>query len=284
MSDYSVTDSSHIDQKARTRIDQQVSGDAEPLRRSNLSKSGWVINLYQQAGEASGSFRSSSQKANPPPNHQRLLEANSPESQLAQERSLEESDRRARRQIRRYCAHNKLNRLITRTYSGEGCFDQHTLRDHLAEFVRDLRRQVGSDFPYCWVPEWHTNHGLHAHIAVGRYIKKSLIDQAWGRGFTHIKILGDLPHGSQEMDQARLAAGYLSKYVSKSFFDERHLAGLHRYDIAQGFTPKPIKLFRPKLDEVLSLAVEKMGSPFTYIWHSNDDPNWNRPSAVYISW
>lgn len=65
--------------------------------------------------------------------------------------------------------------------------------------------------------EWHkSGHGLHAHFAVGRYIGRRKIEQAWGRGFVHIKLLGDLPVESTSLHEARLAARYLSKYVSKT--------------------------------------------------------------------
>jgi|GEM_PF-4388228 hypothetical protein len=40
----------------------------------------------------------------------------------------------------------------------------------------------GESLPYLWVPEWHPGgHGLHLHFAVGRYIKRSAIESAWGR-------------------------------------------------------------------------------------------------------
>jgi len=69
-----------------------------------------------------------------------------------------------------------------------------------------------------WVPEWHkSGHGLHVHFAVGRFIGRGKIEQAWGRGFVHIKLLGDLPAGSGSLQEARLAARYLSKYVTKTF-------------------------------------------------------------------
>ncbi len=44
-----------------------------------------------------------------------------------------------------------------------------------------------------------------------------MIERAWGHGFVHIKLLSDLPVGSTSLPEARRAAGYLSKYVSKSF-------------------------------------------------------------------
>ena len=79
--------------------------------------------------------------------------------------------------IRRYCAANRLNRLGTLTYAGEGCHDPSAVRSEVAAFFRRLRSELGGDrFPYLWVPEWHPGgHGLHLHFAVGRFIGQPLI-------------------------------------------------------------------------------------------------------------
>jgi len=191
--------------------------------------SGWRVNFYPEALEASGFFQGSL----PPKGG--LNFAPNPEST----RSKIEGARRAKSKLRRYCAANRLNRLGTLTYAGEGQHDQFQFRQHIAEFFKNLKSEVGKEFPYVWVPEWHkSGHGLHAHFAVGRYIKKTLIDDAWNRGHTHIKLLSDLPVGYGAIEEARMAANYLGKYVSKSFEDENRIPGLHRYDLAQGFKPK----------------------------------------------
>src|SRR5206468_368839 len=131
-------------------------------------------------------------------------------------RTAANAARRARSKVRRYCAANRLNRLGTLTYAGDGNHDPGTLRADLAEFFRRLRRSVGEPFPYLWAPEWHAGgHGLHAHFAVGRWIAHGDIRQSWGRGHVHIKLLGDLPIGSGSLGEARLAAHYLAKYVGK---------------------------------------------------------------------
>lgn len=146
---------------------------------------------------------------------------------------------------------------------GEGCHDPRALRADLAAFFRSLRTELGGQpLPYVWVPEWHkTGHGLHAHFAVNRFIKRSVIEHAWGRGFVHIKILGDLKVGSGPLAEARSAAGYLSKYVSKTFDEpEFHSLGLHRYDVAQGFQPGPIHLSGASSEGVLDQASDYLGS------------------------
>ena len=266
MSDQYQEEKHEREAKNRARLDKQVAGSAETLRQLNVHEAGWALNLYPEAGEASGSFRASHKPTSSSPFTINPVDRTTEEATSAHERSQEEAGKRAKRQIRRYCAHNRFNRLLTLTFEGAGCHDEYQLRLLLGEFFKKLRKEIGKDFPYCWVPKWHPQgHGLHVHVAAGRFIKKGLLEAAWQHGFVHFKLLGDLPYGSEALHQARAAAGYLSKYVAKQMNDIRHIEGMHRYDIAQGFRPKPIKLFAPRLSDVLGIAVERMGSPFEYI-------------------
>lgn len=239
---------------------------------------GWQFSLYPDASEGGGSYRRfvSTRSAWIAPGH-----AADPE------RSALEAGKRARRTLRRYCAANRLNRLGTLTYSGNGCHDPREIREHFGEFFRNLRTLIGKDaFPYAWVPEWHkTDHGLHAHFAVGQFDKRSLIEEAWGRGYPHIKLIGDLPTGTTTLGEARRAAGYLSKYVAKSFGDSRFKEfGLHRYDVAQGFRPLPVTLTGSSTDEVLLQASAILGSDPLTRWSSSEVEDWQGPPAIWAQW
>jgi len=246
-----------------------------PLRRS---VAGWNFSLYPDAGEGGGSFQGSIR---------RLPEYVARGSARDPERSAAEAGRRARATLRRYCAANRLNRLGTLTYRGSGCHDAASVREHLGLFFRDLRESIGGkSFPYAWVPEWHkSGHGLHAHFAVGRFIHRSAILSAWGRGFVHIKLLGDLPVGSTNLSEARRAAGYLSKYVSKSFAKpESRVTGLHRYDVAQGFKPRPVILTGSSAAEVLAAASSVFGDSPSTEWSSASVEDWQGPPAIWAQW
>jgi len=236
---------------------------------------GWHLSLYREAGEAGGSFRGLSRRGSGG--------LWVPESEPDPDRSLSEAVRRARAKVRRYCAANGLNRLGTLTYRGEGCFDPRQLRGDLGRFFRRVREGLGGEpFPYLWVPEWHPGgHGLHVQFGVGRYVRKRLIDEAWGLGFTHIKLLGGLPVGSGVRGEARAVAGYISKYVSK---DMDRSGGLNRYDLAQGFQPKVEGLVAPTVGEVIDVASERMGDRPAYVWRSIDQEGWRGPSAVWLQW
>jgi hypothetical protein len=155
----------------------------------------------------------------------------------------------------------------------------------LATFFRRLRSAVGEPFPYLWVPEWHkSGHGLHAHFAVGRKIHYTLIREAWGHGFIHIKLLGDLPTGSGTLGEARLAARYLAKYAGKDLGSGGQPAGLHRYEVAQGFQPKGVRLDGESADEVVGWASIVMDSAPERIWRSSEAERWAGPPAVWASW
>ena len=91
----------------------------------------WTFNLYPDAGEGGGCFvrpiRPLPRVGPPNPG-----------------RARREAARRARAKLRRYCAANRLNRLATLTYAGEGCFDPLQLREDVGEFFRGLRSELGA--------------------------------------------------------------------------------------------------------------------------------------------
>jgi len=187
--------------------------------------------------------------------------------------------------VRRYSAANRLDRLGTLTYRGDGLHDERALRKHVAHFFKRLRYEVvGEPYPYLWVPEWHkTDHGLHVHFAVDRFIDHDAMTAAWGRGFTHIKRLGNVKQEGS-LSSARHAAGYLSKYVTKAFADHERSPGLHRYECAQGFAPKVERIVGRTREEAIALASERIGRDPARLWSSEDADDWKGPPAVWAAW
>ncbi len=245
------------------------------LKAPPLARAEWMLSLYPQAGEAGGCFIPT-RRAPRPATWGPALDP---------DRARVEAARRARGKVRRYCAANRLNRLGTLTYRGEGCHDPGQLRADVGEFFRQLRAELGGKpLAYLWVAEWHkTGHGQHVHFAVGRYVRRGLIEAAWGRGFVHIKLLGNLPVGAGPLAEARRAASYLSKYVAKSFDAER-VPGLHRYEVAQGFQPHKLRLSGVTDHQVVGLASAQLGAPPEHIWRSSQMADWTGPPAVWASW
>ena len=133
-----------------------------------------------------------------------------------------------------------------------------------------------------WVPELHKDGvHLHVHFAVGQYIRRGLIEQAWGRGWVNIKLLSDLPVGATSWHEARRAASYLSKYVTKTF--EADLRGRHRYEVAQGFQPAVTRLAGRSSDEALDACAVMGGEPEVR-WSSATKKGWRGPPSVWFAW
>lgn len=232
----------------------------------------WTFSLYPQAAEGGGCFV---------PRFQPEPRGGPPDP----ERSLEEAERRARSKLRRYCAANRLNRFGTLTYAAS-CRDPWQLRADVGAFFRGLRRELGGKaIPYAWTSEWHPGgHGLHVHFAVGRYVRQRLIREVWGRGIVHIKLIGDLPVGSGALEEARVAARYLAKYVSKNIASDERVPGLHRYEVAQGFQPEQVRLAGPSEQAVIAEASEQMGGPPSRVWRSSEASGWRAPPAYWCAW
>jgi hypothetical protein len=239
----------------------------------NAVEGRWLLNLYPGAAEAGGCL----QTAGRPGERRDPFER-------PDDRSATEAARRARGKVRRYCAANRLNRLGTVTYEGDGLHDSIALRRDVRRFFRALRAELGGAFPYLWAPEWHPGgHGLHVHFAVGRFVHYLTIRRAWGHGLIHIKLLGDLPTGSGSLGEARLAARYLSKYVSKELGEDAPV-GLHRYEVAEGFGPKVTRLTGVSPADVLERASAIMGAEPERVWDSADEPSWDGPHAIWAQW
>lgn len=145
----------------------------------------------------------------------------------------------------------------------------------------------GEPFPYVWVPELHKDRvHFHVHFAVGRYVRRGLIDHAWGRGFVHIKSLGGLPVGSGAVTEARVAARYLSKYVAKSFGTDpaTRVLGRHRYDVAQGFQPAVVRFHGRTPDDVIAQASAVLGVEPARRWSSAEAEEWAGAPAIWAQW
>jgi hypothetical protein len=239
---------------------------------------GWYLSLYPQAGEGGGCFVSSYR---PERTYVARGKAANPE------RAASEAARRARAKVRRYGAANSLNRLGTLTYGPPRSTDPAEVREHVGLFFRGLRAGLGDrPLPYMWVPELHKDgEHFHVHFAVGRYVQRRLISSAWGRGIVDIRLIGDLPVGSGVLAESRKAAGYLSKYVTKTFTDPTtRVVGMHRYDVAQGFQPRKVSLHGRSAEEVLGQASEMFGVQPARRWSSAETEDWSGPPAIWAQW
>jgi len=82
----------------------------------------------------------------------------------------------------------------------------------------------------------------------------------------------------------REAARYLSKYVTKGFVSSERIPGLHRYEVAEGFQPRGMRLIGRTSGEVLGKAIALMGGTPGAQWWSQNAPAWEGPPAYWFSW
>lgn len=247
---------------------------------------GWRLSLYPDAFEASASLRTAgrSRGAGQP----RPSEAGADEIAARRDRSAQEAARRARRQLRRYVVANRLTRLTTLTYAGQGCHDPRVVRGDIAAFFVALRSSLGGGpLPYAWVSELHPGgHGWHVHAVFDRYVPRRIIDGAWGHGFIHIKRITDLPVGSGAVHEAAIAGRYIAKTLTASYLSKDFTArdGLHRYEVAQGFQPRARVVWGRTAAESLREASGLVGREPSRVWRSIDAEGWQGPPAVWASW
>lgn len=236
----------------------------------------WRLRLYRDASEAGGSFRKAPRLGE---RSYRGVRGGAQDP----ERSAAVAARRAGTKLRRYVVANRLNRLGTLTYA-EACTDERQVRKDVGEFFRRLKTEYQKPFPYLWIPEWHKDgYKLHLHFVVGKYVPRSSIVEAWGRGFVHIKLLGQVPIGQGSLGESRHAAAYLAKYLRKGLEADREF-NLRRFDAARGFAPKSELIVGRSADEVTLEASERMGASPNYVWRSRDQDGWIGPSALWMSW
>ena len=237
----------------------------------------WTMWLYRDALEASASLSGGAGSGGG--------EARGQGAGSGAGRSLEEAGRRARGRLRRYCVANRLDRLVTLTYRGEGCHDGRALRADVGAFVKRLRRACGlGSFPYAWVPELHPGgHGFHAHLAISTFLPKVDVEAAWGHGWVDLRRLASHMEYASPPTRAKVAASYLAKYASKQWATK--LAGLHRYEVGEGHQPSWMKLTGETFEGVLMAAVWVMGGVLpAEVRSSSDWEGWMGPVSRWVRW
>lgn len=238
--------------------------------RTKLARGRWRLVLYPDAGEAVATFQSAAGQPRSFGSHQQGADA----AQVAA--------RRARKQVRLYCAANRLVYLWTATYAPTEDARHHPrlVRAEVRYLFRRLRRDVGHAFPYLWTTEWHsTGHGLHVHFALGERVDIATVRSAWRRG--HVWVSAPSWDGRGQVEHARRVARYVAKYLAK---DHRTLDGLHRYEVAQGFQPRSRVLVAATAEAAVLAAAREMGGAPARYWESRHAEAWAGPPAIWAAW
>lgn len=186
--------------------------------------------------------------------------------------------------MRRFCVRNKCDRLGTLTYAPEHLPDDvdGVWRD-VERFRKRLRKLLGQEVPMAAVIERGSKNGrLHVHLAIGSYVAKEAMAEAWGRGFVEVRKLKVAGHGGRE--RCRRAAAYISKYLAKEAGTAESDRGFNRrrYSVSKGFTLVPRSFAVQSRGEGLALAQELETGEVVWWWSSADDPDWCGPPVTVM--
>jgi hypothetical protein len=210
----------------------------------------WEGNYYPAAGEVVAWREHRGRRDGPTPPPQ--AKAGPP---AVAEGNAQRAIRRARTRIRRYAAANLLNRLVVLTWRDQGD-ELAVARQHVRAFIRyGLRVKLRYTGAYVIGWERHKSGAWHANVLVSRYIDHAELERAWGRGFVWISRFA----GAGGRDGARKAARYVAKYVAKDL-DGIAERGSHRYEIAQGFAVRVVRVYGTSPTSLLGT----IGRPVVY--------------------
>lgn len=191
------------------------------------------------------------------------------------ERSSAEADRRARRQVRRYCVRNGLDRLGTLTYAPEHLPEQwQDVWADVERFRRGIYAEVGGPIPLVVTIERGEQSGrLHVHFAFGQFLDAGMVRRVWGKGFVDLRRLEAKGEGKRA--RCRRAAAYVAKYVTKGDSAEagRQFDG-RRYSTTHGFGCVRRSESVESYAKGLRQAMDWCGGEVDWSWSSSEDPDW----------
>lgn len=195
------------------------------------------------------------------------------------EASAASAAKRAKVNIRRWCLHNRIERLLTLTLRPECCSDGVAPTfDDLAGRAGQFRRRLEAAMPgvkvVLVVEPGKTTGRLHFQGGLDRYVKKEVLEACWPWGFVEarqVRLRGRDVAGEEAM---RVCASYLAKYVAKDAGGRHRPDGRHRYEVTQGCKPPSEVLDADTIDEGWRLIVAFFdGELPRYVWRSEEVPD-----------
>lgn len=226
----------------------------------------WEGSYYADAGEVAGwgVVEGSAERAALARYRARRGSEDAPESALLVEfrdDSKERAERRVRSKLRRYCAANKLDRLIVLTFA-EPEFDLKRAQARARLFVKRGLRPLIKDGPYLIGWERHKSGAWHVNLAVSRYVRHGALRDAWGRGHVWVSKFRSRQSGREA---AREVGRYIAKYVSKDL--QGMGAGGHRYEVGQGFAPSAVRVYGASFRSLLGEIEREVGKA-QFVWRA----------------
>lgn len=204
-------------------------------------------------------------------------------------RSQQVSIRRARTRVRRMIRYYGLHLMVTLTFPGAGIHDYETALRYIQDFIHDHGRYLHLGGKWVAVPELHPGgHGWHWHVVVFKRFKRKELAALRTAWTDFLKRRGHLPSGGaryaridlKDWGSPQKAAGYLAKYIGKSFEDDSR--GKHRRRFLAALD-MPVPSQRggcATLEELRQLA-DRIGCRF--VFESFEDPRWSGPPMVWAS-
>lgn len=198
------------------------------------------------------------------------------------ERSKREAQKRAQVQVRRFCKHHSIWRLVTLTLAEEtDLADRERVRRRVVRFLEGLRGRI-KGLAYVYVLELHPGgHGYHVHLGFSRFVDKRLIAELWSWGWIDIRALR-LKGPKRGHNAAAACARYLAKYATKAE-DEGRLSGKHRYERSQSGPIPEVRIEAESFDELVKWVRERLKNPDPWEWRSwVDSEEWFGPRCHII--
>jgi hypothetical protein len=134
---------------------------------------------------------------------------------------------------------------------------------------------------YVAVFEQHPGgHGLHVHLAIGRFLPKAVVGKAWSHGFVDARRLVGR-RGSHSASAGR----YIAKYLTKDVWADASMGGRQRYLRSEGMPLNPVRLTADYPSDLLHVMKRFTGGrPYTFEWTSLGMEDWRGPPAWFAMW
>jgi len=242
--------------------------DTLDLREQHFSPWAWTVTAYPAAKEAVVSVQPTERPPRSPS-----------DKPVDHERAEYEARRRATTKVRRLCVENGLDRLWTLTYRVEPAGDEQVKRD-VGVFMEKMRERFPR-WAYLYVVEHGSKSGrLHAHFATNAFVPKSAVAACWPHGFVDGRRLT-----SGRAGDARAAATYLAKYVSKPDGELRHRRRSgRRYVPGLMLKHTVVRILVRSEHHAEVVLAEMMGGAPNYVWRSCSAEDWRGPPCTVAWW
>jgi hypothetical protein len=142
---------------------------------------------------------------------------------------------------------------------------------------RALRAELGYRGAYAIGWERHRSGAWHVNVVIGERVEYEDVGRTWGHGNVWVSRFSSR-QGESARDAARRAAAYVAKYVSKEF-ETVGEEGIHRYEVAQGFQLRVVRVFALSATGI----IEEAGGQVVYRFDAPVSDSLRGPPIVWAA-